>query len=475
MAAHEAKAHHKHHKQHEQHARHHEHHGVRAEHPLSGEYFAQERFMNASNAKSPVASFDWMNRIHFSGMINVDGKFSNRSPLGTVPLFRHHAHNNASEINVNNANLFVDVDVNHCVTGHVGFAYVADSVNLFDLGVNTNEGYVPFTDSIRSDKGAVWANGSVGVDEAYITIRDFAQTPFYFRAGKEYIPFGYNQEIYPITESLSQLLTQTRATAAQLGYVSNYGMYGSLYVLNGARSSFRHSNNTDGNANLRSYTTLENWGGQIGYATIYSDVRYNVNASYINDLRDGDFLSTLEDLARFNADNTFGNVSHLHSVGGAAFHGDATFGPYSLVANYVAALENIDGHHHRDLTRERHHHDSRLGAADLTGTFNSNVLGYNTDFSLGYQRSWEAETTLLPRWRYQGDISVCVLPHTTLALEYHYDRAYGAQHHEGQSSGVAPIFVDDSVARQGNEGGHHHHQNDHRSTGTAALRLGVVF
>jgi hypothetical protein len=443
MAAPQAKEHHKHQKHH---ARHQEHHGVRAEQSLSSEGFAQERFVNASSAKSPVASFDWANRIHFSGMINVDGKYSSRSPLGTVPGFNVHEY--TTEFNVNNANLFVDVDINHCVTGHLGLAYVADSVNLFDVGVNTRDDFEAYTNAVRSDKGAVWANGTLGVDEAYVTVRDFAQSPFYLRVGKMYLPFGDNQNLYPITESFSQLLTQTRATSVQLGWVSSYGLHASVYALDGASSSLNTVAQSEENDDaIFGYTSVQNWGAQLGYCSAYNDIRYHVSGSYIKDIRDVEYLAALQDLTRFNGLPFNADFETLRRSGGA-FHGDMTYGPYALSANYVTALRD---------TIASTNNDAHINAGDVTGSYNTNVWGYDTGFSLGYQRSGEASHALLPRYRYQGDISVNVLPHTTVGLEYHYDRDYG-------HVGFAPA---DAVSIRGGRSGN--------SSSTAALRLGVAF
>jgi hypothetical protein len=466
MAAQHAQKHHKHT---EHHGRQ-DHYGVKAEQRLSGEYSAQERFMNTSNAKSPVASFDWMSRIHFSGMINVDGKYSNRSPLAIAPGF--HGHDYTSEFSVNNANLFVDVDVNHCVTGHIGLAYVADAVKLAAVGLNSSADFSDITDSVRADKGAVWANGRLGVDEAYITIRDFAQSPFYFRAGKMYVPYGDNHVIYPITESLSQLLTQTRATTVQAGWVSNYGLYASFFVLDGAQSSLRTDRNReeqgDGDADdfLSSYTRNNNYGAQLGFCGGYDDIRYHVSASYLKDIRDVEFLAAIQDLVQVT-DNGLGEGFDFRRSAAYALHGDANLGPFSGTVNYTAALRN--------LVSDSEDH-TRVAAGDLTGTYTTNVLGYNTGFSLGYQRSWEG-SPILPKYRYQGDISVCVLPHTTLTVEYHYDQDYSSRR-ETLVTDLNENGVLNSTARQSEEG-HHHCRHGlcatDRSSGTAAIRLGVVF
>ncbi len=482
LAAKEAKEQTKHHKHHERHAQHHHHNGVRAERGVNA---AQDYFISTNSARSPVAAFDWVNRFHLSGMINVDGKFSTRAPLGTAPGFRFH--DDSSDINVNNANLFVDVDVNRWVSGHIGVAYVSDSVNLLDWDVNTNFAGTSFSDNVRGDKGAVFSNGRLSVDEAYITIRDFSQSPFFLRAGKMYVPFGDNPDTYPITYSFTQLLSQTRGTAAQVGWIGNRGMYGSAYLLAGQESSFdltrRGTAVVFDNGALgapedyaQSYTEVNNWGAQLGYCGGYDDIRYHLSASYIKDIRDVWYLAAINDLVKYSFvrnDGRGGMGYRFHQVGGGALHGDLTYGPLFFAANYVSALGDLlhDGRRGRDENDRHHRHhdnDTRIAAADVTGTYNANVWGYNTAFSLGYQRSWDA-SPVLPEWRLQGDIGVCILPYTTLTLEYHYDRDYDRNNHGLDK------FITDHDRQENNDEHHHRRHHDERSSGTAALRLGVVF
>lgn len=478
LAAKEAKEQTKHHKHHERHVVHHHHHqGVRAEHGVNA---AQDYFISTNSARSPVAALEWVNRFHLSGMINVDGKYSTRAPLGSAPGFR--IHDEASDINVNNANLFVDVDVNRWVSGHIGVAYVSDSVNVIDWDVNTNFAGTAFSDSVRADKGAVFSNGRLSVDEAYITIRDFSQSPFFLRAGKMYVPFGDNPDTYPITYSFTQLLSQTRGTAAQVGWIGNHGVYGSAYLLAGAESSFELAHRGtaivfDGALGApedyaQSYTEVNNWGAQLGYCGGYDDVRFHLSASYLKDERDVWYLAAINDLVKYSFirnDGRGGMGYRFHQVGGGALHGDLTYGPLFISANYVSALGNLLSEGRRERQEDRRHHDddSRIAAGDITGTFNSNVWGYNTAFTLGYQRSWDA-SPVLPEWRLLGSIGACILPYTTLTLQYTYDRDYDRDDH------VLDHFISDHD-RQENEGHHHRHHSDERSSGTAALRLGVVF
>jgi len=482
LAANEAKEQTKHTKHHERHARHHHRH--HAEHRVAGEFAAQEHFISTNSARSPVAAFDWVNRFHFSGLINVDGKYSTRAPLGTAPGFR--VNKDSSDINVNNANLFVDVDVNRLLTAHIGVAYVADSVNLLDWDVNTNFAGTAFTDAVRGDKGGVFANGRLSVDEAYITIRDFAQSPFFFRAGKMYVPFGDNPDVYPITYSFTQLLSQTRGTAVQLGWVGNRGLYASAYLLSGAESSFKLARRQTAvvftglgapDDYAQSFTEVNNWGAQAGYCGGYDDVHYRLSASYIKDIRDVWFLAGINDLVKYSFirnDGRGGMGYRFHQVGGGALHGDLTYGPVYFSANYVSALGDLlDGRGRARQENRRHHHDNdtRIAAADINGTYNTSFLGYNSSFNLSYQRSWDS-APVLPEWRILASVGACILPWTTLTLEYHYDRDFDRSRHG------LDHFISDHDRQENdndNDGHHHHHHGHERSSNTAALRLGVVF
>lgn len=545
-------AHHdKHHGKH--HAKHHEkHHATRHEHETQGaaavvmqpvnQYERQEHFMVVNNAQSPVSTFDWANRFHFSGEVNVDFRYANPGPLGIVPhpLFR--SNSSAYGLNVNNVNLYVDVDVNRCVAAHVGIAYVADGVNLYDLGLNTSLDAEDFADAIRSDKHAVWSSGRLGLDEAYITIRDFAESSFYFRAGKMYVSFGYNPDPYPLSYSYTQLLTQTRATAAELGFASCGGFYGSLFVLDGAISS--HSDdflfaaraareaqeariaalaiaeheaaeaaaaaaanqNADdefdeegvgrnkvnrcedgdegcGNAprpapvvpTLREVENrglfggdhLNNWGAKVGYSGCCCGWEFALNASYLQDIRDTDYLSSWLEITRaalfVAGDDEFG-ILGLRKTGAVDVHADTTYAGFGLSADYVQATHDLyanDNNQFVDVNGNPvNGSKTEIAAFDITGTYNTCFFGYNTGFAISYQKSWDA-FPFLPEWRLQGDIGFNIFPNTTLTFEYRYDKNYGSDDviFVG-TNGAGTTFVANGLDT---------------STSTAAIRLGVVF
>lgn len=391
---------------------------------------------NNANAGMPYMSYmNWLKRIHFSGMINVDGKYTNRGPLAIVPVFQGDQ-GNATDINVNNANLFVDADVNKYVKAHVGLAYVADSVNTNDFfPVNTN----------TQDKNSVFnSNSRLGVDEAYVTLSDFQQYPFFARFGKMYTPFGSYSNPYPISYSLTQLLTQTRATTAEVGFVHNLNLFNmgsgvlnaSLFTFSGGQSSQRFTNG-------QTYTKLDNYGAKIGYCSNAYDVAYSVNVSYIKDIRDTDFLNDVA--AQINGSSNVG--LNWRRAGAVSANARLALENYPIVIDggYVSALRNV----------VNGGSDTQIWAGDIGGTYGFRTLNHNSNVGVSYQSSGEA-AGLLPKWRIQGDYAVNLMKHTMLTLLAQYNRDYG----NGKTVSFDPIQVPQATGK---------------SNTLLAARLGVKF
>lgn len=455
----------------------HEHHSghrmVTNTRPLLHDIVGSESIVNHNNAKSPVSAQGWPRRIHLSGLVNVDARYAARGPLGIVPLYL--MSDDSNELNVNNANLFFDVSVNNCVKTHIGLAYVSDSVNNFDLPVRTSRGFEEFTKQIRSDRSSVFAGGELSVDEAYISIDDFANSPLYFRAGKMYLPFGTYRNPYPITYSFPQLFSQTRATAVEMGFVTSYGFYASAYILDGAISSrafadelfnpVRPGNEGDNDRDHIPYTRVNNWGLQLGYIGETSCFDYHVNGGFIKDIRDINFFADIQDLLAYDFtsnrnDNSADNGFGMRLTGGVHVHGDMNYGIWNFSADYVSALRNMV----RDPQNFQSETSARPWAGDLTATYNNNFLGYPGYLSLSYQRTGQADG-IVPKFRYVGQASAEVYPHTNLTLEVSHNRDYdrGSDHFVNFLNRAT---TDSNGQVLGGTG---------RSNNQATLRLGVEF
>lgn len=203
---------------------------------------------------------DWFKRITISGLVNADGYMSNKS-------FTSSRSSNA--LVLNNANLFVDAAINEWTNGHLAFLY-QDNNATFNLHKSK------------------FGNNDV-LDEAYVTVGNFAKSPVYFRAGRQYLPFG-TYDRFPLVVNPTQLLTETSATAVQLGFVLPSGFYGSVYGLQGLRQAgdFRFDEES-GKADQRQ--KVRNGGANLGYAYNTDQMGFRIDVGYINNMADVDYIT----------------------------------------------------------------------------------------------------------------------------------------------------------------------------------------
>lgn len=152
----------------------------------------------------------------FSGIANVDASYFTRlgnliNPPGSFAGFGNRPVFGANSVeyfgSLNNANLFVDARVNDWTIMHLDFAYVNGSVKS------------RYANHEHADWGDVYRNGaSLKGNEAYLFFGQPEVVPLFAKIGKLYLNFGdYNQ--FPMTESLTQLLSQIRTGAVIVGFV----------------------------------------------------------------------------------------------------------------------------------------------------------------------------------------------------------------------------------------------------------------
>ena len=177
--------------------------------------------VDQNSATNDVSTFNWADRISVGGQANIDASYGNRTPMGgfgpsvTTPAGDHFggSNKNSSDLNINNVNLFIDAKINSWVKAHINLAYLGDQGR---------------SDLMPLDKVSTkWGDSGLDVDEAYVDIGNFARTPFYARLGKQYVGFG-DYDRYPIITPFTQMFSQTRATAATVGLVTDMGFYANI-------------------------------------------------------------------------------------------------------------------------------------------------------------------------------------------------------------------------------------------------------
>lgn len=352
----------------------------------------------------PSLAQDWFNRVTVSGQVDVDGFWNSNQYL------RKEGSHSANGVEVPNANLFIDAQVNDWVKAHIS-ARAGSSVNREALG---------------NFYSAIYEKG-LGFDEAYVTVANFAQSPFYFRAGQQYVPFGdYNPQA--ITPSLTQMLSEANQAAAQAGFVMANGFNGAVYAFNGKNEAGDDKHRT------------ADFGVNLGYAGAYNDVNYKLGVGYINNMADLDYV--------YN-----GLKQVTDKVDALSLNGSVKVAAFDVNAHYVTALTGING---KDLKANylgqvlKNATNIKPSAWDINAGYNFDTAGHDSRIGIGYERSKDAtlvgkDTNFatvglgMPEQRYVAQYDVNLWKNTDLGFQVYHDRDYDKS--EGGSDNTATTGV----------------------------------
>lgn len=383
--------------------------------------------MNSNNGGAKLPADNWFNRISVSGLINVDGNIANKSP---VTFGANNNTQTVSSVAIPNANIFIDANVSDWTKAHVGLIYGQDmnDYNLLRAGA--------FTSSQRdSDNG-------LNVDEAYVTIGNFAKTPFYFKAGQQYLPFGSYNPYESLTPSLTQVLSQVNDVAGTVGFVAPKGFNGSVFALSGINKASGTTPGTTDNSN-----TVRNFGANLGFANTVRDVQYNLGVQYLRNM--ADVTGVRYSLGYTNNDEYTAPVSALAANAGVKYKAlDAS-------AKYVGAMNSFN---QNDVAYTNDGGVTESGARPAawgvdTG-YSFPILNHDSRFGLGYQGSYQSANLDLTSYndgedyghmaqkRYLANYTFNVSKYTDIGLEVRHDIAYGtSQGGAGSSANTATARV----------------------------------
>ncbi len=284
----------------------------------------------------------WVCRINVSGWMNTDAYITNTPPvfaavtpftdpnlLLTTPFYL--TSGRASDLILNNANLFIDTRVNNWMKANMSFVYTSLS------GFQGAQGVYQIPNSFLIYRPISRTN----LDTAYATLQHFNVSPIYLRVGKEYVPFGnYDPYSFVNSENPTQLLSEINATTAQLGFTMPSGLYGSIYTFAGQPRL------ADGGSTHR----IQNGGVNLGYT--YSDCisSFTIDGGYIGSITDTNFLSSYYTNSNIevafttpfpNPNQT--NVPGLPNQKAPAYNVNAEFqwGPLDFNGHYIATTRDF--------------------------------------------------------------------------------------------------------------------------------------
>jgi len=382
--------------------------------------------MNANNAGINMPNTGWFNRISVSGLANVDAMGTTHySPVNFTT-------NYPSALAVSSAAVFADANVSDWTKAHVGMAYGTGNQLYFNY---LRPGAYTSSDATGTDAHAY-------LDEAYATIGDFAKSPFYLKAGKQYLPFGSYTPFKDITPSLTQVLSQVNDPAAVVGFVANNGINGALYGLQGLEEINTATSHGVTTRQNNGKSAIRNWGAQLGIQNAFNNLGYTVGVGYLYNMADVTGIEYA--LTNTNSTNTTNGVSgYVQHVGAFAANAGLKYSAFDVDAKYVTAVQTFSQY---DITYNGSGAKPSAWGADLGYSFP--ILKHDTRFSLGYQGSAQSanmnmfgngsSTTAasgglsdfdgmgLPRSRYLADYTVNVSKFTDLGFEVRRDNDYSS-------------------------------------------------
>ena len=338
----------------------------------------------------------WFDRIAVSGVIRVLGYMSDRSESLSDPNRSAFFHKHSSDLAIENAEISFDAQVNCWTRAHL----VINGEDPLRLPVNGSDNdharFVTKHDGRNFD-----------VDEAYVTMANFAKSPFYATVGRQYVPFG-NYERHRVLPLFTTFLAETQATAAKFGFVLNNGLQASAYVFSESAPDNEIRRNR-----------VENWGVDVGFTGGDTSFAYNVGVSYLRNMVDVDEISRVVN----SSSAPFTPAGWEHKVHAWAAYLHLTGGPWLFNLDYVGAGRDFDS---TDIPwKDNGNGNARPRAFSAEAGYNFSTMGHDSTVAVGYERTREAVALMLPKSEYHVAYTVDLLKNTSLQLELARHSNYG--------------------------------------------------
>lgn len=350
--------------------------------------------------------------LSLAGGVNFDAKWGNRS-MG-------YQGENTQRVSLNDVYLNLFGNVNDWTKAFASISYNnASAVSLFatKAGQYSN----------------VYPTNTLTLEQGYGQISNFDQSPFFLKLGKFYQDFG-RYTIHPITRSLTQVLSESLQTAAQVGFVTKMGFHGDIAAfdtpLNQRRS---YPIGIPQGHKTTDYTA------SIGFDQMNDQLGFGINLAYMYDMVGVNDIAQV--ISQYQNTNVFGTGGALITNGGTyrnrvsagAIDAYITSGPFSLIGDYVTAMQNFSNN---DLNSNTPSGGVPFGtgngakpwAANLQAGYGFNAWNKNQNVYLGYQASGDAVAVFLPKNRWVAGYNIDMWKNTNLGLELDHDTDYSTGH-----------------------------------------------
>jgi hypothetical protein len=230
------------------------------------------------------------------------------------------------------------------VHAHLGLVYKSD---------NTSNLAGSLPDGGDTDAG-------LELDEVYFTWSDAAKSPLFAKVGRSFSSFGSYANAYPVVTGMNQALVQANFTTAEVGFASNFGVDGSMFL-------FEDTTTSD----------WDKYGFRAGYKGAFQDVKYAVKLSYVSDYSaysaGGTTLSSTDTVSTANAKESAMNLDV-----------NAEMKNVELGASYFAVAGDLDS-----ATSK-----TRPKVMSFNGKYKMNAMGYHSNIHASLEKASDSGNVL---------------------------------------------------------------------------------
>lgn len=354
---------------------------------------------------------DWFKRIQLSGGISVQNAWGNRNRNFMGEGYQHLA--------LNDVYLNIGAVINEWSKAFASISYNTETINDPLSGKSTVFNHVGEYSSAYSNNANGGATNALQIEQAYMTLGNFDMSPVFVQLGKQYQDFS-RYEIHPIERSLTQVMSETLATSAKVGFIAN-GFNGSVYAFDDILSKIGQT------------SKATNYGAALGYDYPSDQLGFDLGAAYLYNLIGvNDIAYNVGQFTKNNANNL--NDFGFHSrVGGVAVYADVNSGPFTLGARWTTAIQrfsvlDLPKHGTADLLATGVPMATASGAkpwaAGIQAGYGFDAWGKNQNVYLGYQASREAAGLQIPQGRWLVGYGIEAWRNTDFGLEWDHDQAY---------------------------------------------------
>lgn len=366
--------------------------------------------------------------IQFAGGINFDTQFGN--------LNQGFMGENNSRFTLNDAYLDVTGNINPWVSAFMELSYN----NIQNTALNTvSFGQFPFNSHVISMPGIyseAYSLHTLSLQQGYITLGNPELFPIFLKVGKQFQDFG-RYTIHPITRSMTQVMTESLQTSAELSFISawnNASFHGSLFTFQNQIPEMDIGDVTPFLPPTVPNHGNTNFGAQLGVGQVSTQLGWDIGVGYINDMMGINDIAyaaaftknTLYRVADGQTVNT--NQSfYVDRASGLTVYGMINSGPFSLSGHYVTALQSfsyVDFSSSLNEYSDDFHEGAQPWAADLQAAYGFSYWDRAQNLYVGYQQSGDAVALFIPERRWVAGYGIDVLKNTNIGVEYSNDQAY---------------------------------------------------